>query len=122
MFEGAAEAAMTFYVSVFPDAALVAVDRYGPAEAGPEGSVKTARFTIAGREIMCIDSPAKHAFGFTPSMSLFVDCEAQDEIERLAAALGEGGSVMMPLGNYGFSRQFAWVQDRFGVSWQLNLP
>jgi predicted 3-demethylubiquinone-9 3-methyltransferase (glyoxalase superfamily) len=71
---------------------------------------------------MFIDSPAKHAFTFTPSFSFFVETESEDELRRLAAALGEGGSVMMPLGDYGFSRLFTWVSDRFGVSWQLNLP
>ena len=70
---------------------------------------------------MCIDSPAKHAFTFTPSHSFFVECESDAEIERLAAALGAEGKVLMPLDNYGFSRRFSWVSDRFGVSWQLNL-
>jgi predicted 3-demethylubiquinone-9 3-methyltransferase (glyoxalase superfamily) len=63
----------------------------------------------------------KHAFEFTPASSLFVECESETEIGRLAAALAEGGAVMMPLDSYGFSRQFTWVSDRYGVSWQLNL-
>jgi predicted 3-demethylubiquinone-9 3-methyltransferase (glyoxalase superfamily) len=54
-------------------------------------------------------------------MSFFVDCESETEITRLCSALKEGGEELMPLGSYGFSRQFAWVNDRFGVSWQLNL-
>jgi predicted 3-demethylubiquinone-9 3-methyltransferase (glyoxalase superfamily) len=63
-----------------------------------------------------------HGFTFTPSLSLFVDCESEADLERIFAALSEGGGVLMPLGNYGFSRRFGWVNDRFGVSWQLNLP
>ena len=66
--------------------------------------------------------PGEACFTFTPSISLFVECESDAEIERLAGALGEGGQFMMPLGDYGFSRRFAWVSDRFGVSWQINLP
>jgi predicted 3-demethylubiquinone-9 3-methyltransferase (glyoxalase superfamily) len=50
-----------------------------------------------------------------------VTCESEDQIRRLSSALVEGGTAFMPLGNYGFSRQFAWVADRYSVSWQLNL-
>lgn len=122
MYQGEAEAAMTFYVSLFPGAEIVDIVRYGPGQAGPEGSVMTAVFSIAGQKVMCIDSPVKHDFGLTPAFSLFVDCESEDELTRLASALADGGAVLMPLGNYGFSRKFTWVNDRFGVSWQLNLP
>lgn len=62
----------------------------------------------------------KHAFSFTPAESLFVECESEEEIGRLNAALSEGGSVLMTIDNYGFSRKFARVSDRFGVSWQLS--
>ena len=122
MFEGRAEEAMTFYVSLFPDGKIVDIARYGPGQAGPEGSVKVASFIVGGQTVMCIDSPAKHAFTFTPSFSFFVDCVSEPEVRKLAGALAEGGSVMMPLDNYGFSKQFAWVSDRYGVSGQLNLP
>jgi predicted 3-demethylubiquinone-9 3-methyltransferase (glyoxalase superfamily) len=121
MFEGAAEEAMRFYVSLFPDATIDDITRYGPGEAVAEGAFKTARFTLAGQSLMCFDSPVKHAFTFTPAVSLFVDCDSEAEIDRLAAALGEGGTALMPLGDYGFSRRFTWLNDRFGVSWQLNL-
>ncbi|HZH50926.1 MAG TPA: VOC family protein [Microvirga sp.] len=122
MFEGDAEAAMAFYVSVFPGAEITDITRYGPGEAGPEGTVMKATFSIAGQTVMCIDSPVKHEFGLTPAFSFFVDCESEDEVRRLASALAEGGAVLMPLDDYGFSRRFSWVNDRFGVSWQLNLP
>lgn len=121
MFEGAAEEAMRLYVSLFPDSRIKQIDRYGPGEPGAEGSVRLARFTVAGQELMCIDSPAKHAFTFTPSVSLFVECESAEELERVFGALSEGGQVLMPLDGYGFSARFGWVNDRFGVSWQLNL-
>jgi len=121
MFDGMAEEAMTFYVSLFERSAVTHVERYGPGEAGKEGTLKRAHFTLGGHELMALDSPAKHAFTFTPSMSLFVECESAAEQERAFEALSQGGQVLMPLDAYGFSTRFAWVNDRFGVSWQLNL-
>jgi predicted 3-demethylubiquinone-9 3-methyltransferase (glyoxalase superfamily) len=121
MFQGHAEEAMNFYVSLFPDGEILEIARYGPQGPGAEGTVRKASFTIGKQFVHCIDSPVKHAFTFTPALSLFVDCETEDEIGRLSTALAEGGAFLMPLGSYGFSRQFAWLNDRFGVSWQLNL-
>lgn len=121
MFEGSAEQAMTFYISLFPRSAVRQVERYGKGEPGPEGSVKRAEFVVAGQEIMCIDSFVKHAFTFTPSVSLFVECESEAELDDVFARLGASGQVLMPPGNYGFSRKFVWLNDRFGVSWQLNV-
>ena len=121
MFEGQAEAAMTFYISLFENAQVDRVSRYGANGPGPEGSVQQATFTLAGQPFMCIDSPAAHDFSFTPAISLFVTCENEDELSRLYAALAEDGTELMPLGDYGFSARFGWVSDRFGVSWQLNL-
>lgn len=122
MFEGAAEEAMNFYVSLFPKSRIVSVERYGTEGPGKEGSVKLAAFEINGTRLLCIDSPVAHAFKFTPSISLFVDCDSESEIDRLYGKLAEGGQPLMPIGSYGFSRKFGWVQDRFGVSWQINLP
>jgi predicted 3-demethylubiquinone-9 3-methyltransferase (glyoxalase superfamily) len=68
-----------------------------------------------------MDSPIHHEFSFTPSVSMFMDCTDVAEIEHLFAGLSEQGKVLMPLDSYGFSEQFGWVNDRFGVSWQLNL-
>ncbi len=121
MFEGVAEEAMTFYVSLFPGSEIVKVERYGPGEHGAEGTVRVATFTLCGREFMCIDSPIKHEFTFTPSISIFVECESDAEIEDAFSRLSAGGQVLMPLDNYGFSTKFGWVKDRFGPSWQLNL-
>ncbi|MFI7705340.1 VOC family protein [Nonomuraea sp. NPDC049480] len=123
MFQnGHAEEAMTFYVSLFGDAKVVHAERYAPGEPGPEGRIKHATFTLAGQEYMCMDSNQPHAFTFTPSISIYVACDTEEEIDRLYAALAEGGGQLMPLGSYGFSTKFGWVNDRFGVSWQLNLP
>lgn len=122
MFEGKAEEAMNLYVSLFPGSSIDSMSKYGPGEAGAEGTVQLASFTLAGQTVMCIDSPAKHAFTFTPSFSFFVDLPSLEDLEKIAAILGKDGAVMMPLDNYGFSRRFTWRSDRFGVSWQLNLP
>lgn len=122
MFQGEAEAAVTFYAELFPGAEILETELWGPGEAGPEGAFKLARISLAGQTLACFDSPTKHAFGFTPAFSLFVTCSSREELDRLAAALTDGGAVMMPADDYGFSPRFAWVSDRFGVSWQLNLP
>jgi predicted 3-demethylubiquinone-9 3-methyltransferase (glyoxalase superfamily) len=121
MFDGVAEEAMNFYVSLFAGSEIRRVERYGPGQQGAEGTVKLAVFTLLGRDFMCIDSPVKHAFTFTPSMSLFVECESDAELEATFGRLSTGGSVLMALANYGFSTRFGWLNDRFGVSWQLNL-
>ena len=122
MFEGKAEEAMNLYVSLFPNSRIENINKYGPGEPGAEGTVQRATFNLAGQTVMCIDSPVKHAFTFTPSFSFFVDLETGEELEKIAAILGKDGEVMMPLDNYGFSQRFTWLSDRYGVSWQLNLP
>jgi len=121
MFTGNAEIAMDFYTSLFSGSQILEIMRYGPGEDGVEGSVMHATFSLNGQEFMCIDSYVEHAFSFTPSMSLYVNCETEAEIDRLFERLSQGGQVLMPLEQYPFSQKFAWVSDRFGVSWQLNL-
>jgi predicted 3-demethylubiquinone-9 3-methyltransferase (glyoxalase superfamily) len=121
MFDGKAEEAMRFYVSLIPGSEVLGIQRYGPEGPGAEGSVMLGRFSLAGLAVLCSDSPVSHAFSFTPSTSLFVTCASDDEIERIAAALAEDGEWLMPLDDHGFSRRFAWLNDRYGVSWQQNL-
>ncbi len=121
MFEGKAEAAMNFYISLFSNSEIVSITRYGPNQPGDEGTVMHALFTLGGQEFMCIDSSISHEFSFTPSMSIYVQCESEADIDRLFAALSEDGMVLMPLESYPFSARYAWLSDRFGVSWQLNL-
>jgi predicted 3-demethylubiquinone-9 3-methyltransferase (glyoxalase superfamily) len=120
-FDTQAGAAAKFYVSILPSSRIVSVNRYGAGEPGKEGTVKQAVSELNNTKLMCIDSPVQHAFTFSPAMSLFIDCDSPNEIDRLYGSLIEGGRALMPPDSYGFSRRFAWVQDRFGVSWQLNL-
>ena len=117
-----AQDAMSLYGSVFPGFRVEHVERYGPGEPGPEGTVKVARVDLNGHRLMFSDSHVKHAFTFTPSVSLFVDFASADELDAAFARLSAGGQVYMPVDNYGFSRRFGWCGDRFGVTWQLNLP
>ena len=119
--DGKAQAALDLYFATFPDSRMVRVERYARGEGGPAGTIKVAVFTLCGREFMCSDSPVKHGFTFTPSSSTFVDFDSIAELERVFGILAEGGHVLMPLGDYGFSKRFGWLNDRFGVSWQLNL-
>ena len=119
-FDGTAEAAMNFYVDLFPRSEVIKVFHYDEGES--KGKIQQAFFTLEGREFICIDTPIKHDWGFTPAVSIFVDCESEEELERLYAALAADGKILMPLDNWGFSQRFGWVSDRFGVSWQLNLP
>jgi len=121
MFTGDAQAAMDLYVATFPESRILSSAKYGDGGPGPAGTIMAATFTLCGREYMCSDSPVKHAFTFTPSSSIFVECDSMEMLERTFAILSEGGGVLMPPGNYGFSRHFCWINDRFGVSWQLNL-
>jgi predicted 3-demethylubiquinone-9 3-methyltransferase (glyoxalase superfamily) len=121
MFEGQAEEAMRFYVSLFHGAKVLEIARYGKGAPGAEGSVSRAMFSIGGQNIICTDSYVKHGFTFTPAISLFVQCTSIERMKLLVERLSEGGKVYMPLDNYGFSKLFAWVGDKFGVTWQLNL-
>ena len=116
-----AEEAMRWYASLVPGAEVTAVEHFGPGEQGPEGTLSRGELTMCGQRFRFFDSPAEHGFAFTPSISLFVECEDESELDRLFGALSDGGQVFMPVSDYGFSRRFGWCSDRFGVSWQLNL-
>ena len=116
-----AEEAMNFYMSLFDNSSIANVKRWGADAPGTEGTIMHVTFRLNGKLYMCSDSPPIHEWGFTPAVSNYVECKDQSQLERLFAALSENGQVMMPLNNYGFSQKFGFVEDRFGVSWQLNL-
>lgn len=121
MFIGKAEEAIEYYKTVFPALVVESMEKYGADQAEREGTVKLAHINIEGQRVKVIDSPPVHDFTFTPSFSFFVECDTEEQLKQRFATLSEGGKVMMPVNNYGFSKQFGWVSDKFGVSWQLNL-
>jgi predicted 3-demethylubiquinone-9 3-methyltransferase (glyoxalase superfamily) len=119
---GKAEEAIRFYTSLFKNSQVKSIEHFKTGDAqGKEGTVKHALFTIDGTEYMAIDSPLEHNFTFTPSISIYVKCENEVEINTLFDKLSSGGQVFMPLNKYPFSNKFGWLADKYGVSWQLNL-
>ena len=123
MFQGGkAEEAMNYYTSLIEGSEITSISRYGANENGDEGTVMHATFSLKGQEFMCIDSNLKHEFSFTPSFSIYITCDSEKEINPLYEKLITDGQALMPLDDYGFSKKFGWINDQFGVSWQLNLP
>ena len=116
-----AEQAMNFYITLFDNSKIDHINRWGKEGPGKEGTIMNATFTLNGKSFMCSDSPPIHEWDFTPAVSNYVECSDESELERLFTKLSENGKVMMPLNNYGFSQKFGFVEDKFGISWQLNL-
>lgn len=120
MFQGDAKSALVLWREAFPDLEVLELKEYG--EGDQAGQISSARIRLGGSEWRLFDSPPVHNFTFTPASSFFIDCDDEIQLLFLAEKLGEGGTIMMEVGNYGFSKLFTWLSDRFGVSWQLNLP
>lgn len=119
---GKAEEAIKLYISLIPNSEIIKIERWSEGEPmSVAGQIKTVLFTLAGSEYMASENTAPHQFAFTPAISIFVECADDGEINRLHQELSKDGKEFMPLDNYGFSKKFAWVEDRYGVSWQLNL-
>ncbi|AWX57889.1 MULTISPECIES: VOC family protein [Brevibacillus] len=116
MFHGQAEEAMKFYTSIFDRSEIKQVMHH------ENGQVLHATFTLKDQTFMCIDNTNGDYHAFTPAISLFVDCDTEEEVDRVFGQLSSDGQVLMPLGQYPFSEKFGWVQDRYGLSWQINLP
>ncbi|MEL6975394.1 MAG: VOC family protein [Bacteroidota bacterium] len=116
-----AEQAMNFYVGLFENSKIDSIKRWGKEAPGKEGTIMFATFHLDGKRFICSDSPPIHEWDFTPAVSNFVDCKDEGQLQELFTKLAESGNVLMPPNNYGWSQKFAFVEDRFGVSWQLNL-
>jgi predicted 3-demethylubiquinone-9 3-methyltransferase (glyoxalase superfamily) len=107
-FNDQAEEAMNLYTSLIPNSKITSTRRYGEAGPGPEGSLMTGTFELDGQEFMALNGGP--SFVFAQGISLFVECETQEEVDRLWDKLSEGGGQEHPCG---------WVTDKFGVSWQI---
>ncbi|AEH02559.1 VOC family protein [Lacinutrix sp. 5H-3-7-4] len=119
--DGNAENAMNFYINIFKNSKIINLKRWEKNAPMAEGKIMQATFNLDGNLFMCSDSPPIHDWNFTPAVSNYLECENEKELESLFTKLSENGKVMMPLNNYGFSQKFGFIEDQFGVSWQLNL-
>jgi predicted 3-demethylubiquinone-9 3-methyltransferase (glyoxalase superfamily) len=106
-FDSNAEEAMNFYVSIFKNSKILRVARYGDAGPGPKGTVMVATFQLEGQEFQALNGGPQYKF--TPAISLFVNCETQQEVDELWKRLSEGGR----------EDQCGWLTDKFGLSWQI---
>lgn len=124
-FDGKAEEATNFYVSIFNNSKIISITSYESdipprlEEEHGTGSVMYTTFELDGQEFMALNGGPQ--FAFTPAISFFVNCETLEELDELWEKITEGGTVLMDLDKYPFSEKFGWVQDKFGISWQLNL-
>ena len=106
-FDSKAEEAANFYVSVFKNSKIVSIMRYGEAGPGPKGSVMSATFQLDGQDFIALNGGPM--FTFSPAISFFVNCESQEEVDKLWEKLSEGGE----------KQRCGWLKDKYGVSWQI---
>lgn len=118
-FNNQAEEAVNLYTSVFKNSSVGEIMRYPEGTPGVPGQVMTVNFKLAGQEFSALNGGPE--FNFTPATSFFVSCETEEEVDNLWRAMSEGGAVLMEFGEYPFSKKFGWLNDRFGVSWQISL-
>lgn len=119
-----AQDAINFYISLFPNSEIVSIDKYEEGEAGGTPNlIKHGVFKINGMEYMVSESNFDHAFTFSPAISIFVEYDTEEEMCDFFEKLSEGGQVMVPIDDYGYSysKQYGWCADKYGVSWQFNL-
>jgi predicted 3-demethylubiquinone-9 3-methyltransferase (glyoxalase superfamily) len=122
-FNDNAEEATIFYTSIFKNSKIDNISYYGEigekVSGKPKGSIMTVSFQLSGQNFIAINGGP--SFTFTPAISFFVSCETSEELDQLWKNFSDGSTVLMELDRYPFSEKFGWLQDKYGVSWQLNL-
>ncbi len=121
MFKENSEEAINFYTSIFKDSEITHVSYYDETEDNSKKRVSFGRLKLGGQEILFMDSSIEDDFVFTPSISLYLNCYNEEEIDMLFEKLSQNGKVLIPLDIYDFSRKYGWLEDKYGISWQLNL-
>lgn len=123
-FDNQAEEAVNFYTSLFKNAKILSITRYG--EAGveisgrpPKGTIMTTTFMLSEQKFIALNGGPYYPF--SPALSFFINCVTLQEIDYLWNKLSDGGKILMELAKYPFSEKFGWLEDKFGVSWQLSL-
>lgn len=106
-FDGKAEEAIHFYISIFKNSKILGITRYGEAGPGPKGTVMTAKFELNGQEFVALNGGPQ--FTFTEAISFVVNCETQQEVDELWEKLSEGGK----------KSRCGWLKDKYGLSWQI---
>src|SRR5438445_12668155 len=106
-FDGKAEEAMNFYVSIFKNSKVVNIARYGDAGPGPKGTVMSVTFLLEGQEFIALNGGPM--FTFSPAISFLVNCQTQQEVDELWEKLSAGGE----------KSRCGWLKDKYGVSWQI---
>jgi predicted 3-demethylubiquinone-9 3-methyltransferase (glyoxalase superfamily) len=115
-YDKEAKEAVSFYVSIFDDARILDVT---VIEDTPSGDAEMLSFQLEGQLFSALSGGP--IFKLNPSISLMVACSTAEEVDKKYAALSQGGVDLMPLGEYPFSKRYAWTKDRYGLSWQLML-
>ena len=118
-FDASAEEAAQFYTSIFKNSEVTSITRYGETHPDHSGSVMTVNFRLEHQDFIALNGGPE--FGFTPAISFFVTLETEAEVNALWEKLVEGGTVLMPFQRYDWSEKYGWLNDRYGVSWQIGM-
>lgn len=118
-FNNQAEDAVLFYRDVFPNSSTLFLNKWSEDSSFPSDKVHSVAFKL--EDLLFCGFDAGPAFQFNPTISFFINCETEQEVEYYWNRLSESGEVLMPLDSYPFSAQYAWVADKFGISWQIIL-